>query len=211
VKNLLPPNPLICLITDGTLTAENFREKSSATLRTIENAVQSNVSLIQIREKNLPAKFVFELTEKASQIARDSKKKLLVNDRADIAFLAGADGVHLTANSMPTEIVRQSFPDDFIIGVSCHTPEECARAKAAGANFVALAPIFSTPHKGAPKGLKVLRAVCENLAPFPVVALGGVDETNCESVLQIAAGYAAIRFLNERFSARRRRDAEKNK
>jgi thiamine-phosphate pyrophosphorylase len=204
VKNLLPPEPLIYLITDGTLTAENFREKSSATLRTIENAVRSNVSLIQIREKNLSARFVFELAEKAVQIARDSNTKLLINDRADIAFAAGADGVHLTANSIPTETVRRIFPDDFIIGVSCHTAAECARAKTAGANFIALAPIFPTPHKGAPKGLEFLRQVCENLKPFPVVALGGVDETNCESVLQIAAGYAAIRFLNEKFSTPQR-------
>jgi thiamine-phosphate pyrophosphorylase len=202
VKSLLPPPPLVYLITDGALTAGNFRKRSPETLRTIENAVRQKVSLVQIREKKLPAGLVCDLAARAARIVLDTQTKLLVNDRADIAFSSGADGVHLTADSIPAAVIRQYFPAGFIIGVSCHTFEECARAKTDGADFVTFSPVFASPGKGAPQGLKALREICERLKPFPVVALGGIDETNYESILPAAAGFAAIRFLNERFSKR---------
>lgn len=197
MKEFFRQKPLIYLITDGAATVENFSEKCARILRLIENAIEAKIRLIQIREKNLPAELIFELTESAARITRQSETKLLVNDRADIAYLAGADGVHLTSNSVPTEIVRRKFPKEFIVGVSCHTPEACAAAKADGADFATLSPIFFTPGKGEPKGSDVLRDVCERLKPFPVIALGGVDETNYESVLATAQGFAAIRFLND--------------
>ncbi|MEP6904408.1 MAG: thiamine phosphate synthase, partial [Actinomycetota bacterium] len=99
--------PLIYLITGGETTAENFRKKSLQILKLIEKAVEAEVSLIQIREKLLSAKMVFELAAKAAKITKNSKTKLLVNDRADIALAAEADGVHLPANSLSAELIRQ--------------------------------------------------------------------------------------------------------
>jgi thiamine-phosphate diphosphorylase len=108
VKRFFECKPLIYLITDGEMTAENFNEKSSQTLEIIEKAVESEISLIQIREKKLTAKLVFELTVKAAEITKNSNTKLLVNDRADIALAANADGVHLPANSLSVkEIFRR--------------------------------------------------------------------------------------------------------
>ena len=198
MRNFLPPEPLIYLITDGELTAGNFKEKSLKTLQTIELAVSVEISLVQIREKNLPARLVFELTERAARITRNSGTKLLVNDRADIALTANADGVHLTSASLPAEKIRRSYPEEFIIGVSCHTLDECFLAKNEGADFAVFSPIFFTPNKGAPKGLSALRKVCEKLKPFPIIALGGIDETNYKDVTAFgASGFAAIRFLND--------------
>ena len=193
--------PIIYLITSGKATTENFAKSSAQILRLIEIASASSVSLIQIREKQLPARLVFELAQKASRITRKTRTKLLVNDRADIALTAAADGVHLTANSIPVKIVRQIFPANFIIGVSAHTLEEAEKAMREEADFVTFSPIFETPSKaasGASQGVEKLREVCEKLAPFPIIALGGVDETNCASVLEAgASGFAAIRFLNK--------------
>jgi thiamine-phosphate pyrophosphorylase len=199
VKRFFECKPLIYLITDGEMTAENFNEKSSQTLEIIEKAVESEISLIQIREKKLTAKLVFELTVKAAEITKNSNTKLLVNDRADIALAANADGVHLPANSLSTQIIRANFPPDFIIGVSAHSSEEVKKAQLEGADFATFSPIFLTESKakyGAPQGITKLREVVQTIENFPVIALGGIDETNFWEVLQIADGFAAIRFLN---------------
>ncbi len=191
-------NPLIYLITDGKATVENFLEDKQRILEIIRLAVKAKISLVQIREKLLTAKLIFELTREAAEITKNTETKLLVNDRADIALAANADGVHLTENSLSAEFIRQSFGENFTIGVSSHTIEKAKIAKVQKADFVTFSPIFNTPNKGEPQGLEKLREVCEKLKPFPVVALGGIDETNYEEVLRNgASGFAAIRFLND--------------
>lgn len=199
-KNEFFDQSLIYLITKGTATAQNFPEKKKRLLKLIECAVSAEIHLIQIREKTLPARFVFEIASEAANIARQSKTKILVNDRADIALAANADGVHLTSNSIPTKQIRRSFPPEFIIGVSTHSAGEAQKAKTGGADFAVFSPVFATPSKkkyGKPKGLEKLREVCETLKDFPVIALGGVDKTNFREVLKSgASGFAAIRFLN---------------
>jgi len=190
--------PLIYLITDGEMTAQNFSQKKSQTLELIEIAAQSNISLIQIREKKLSARLVFELAREAVNLTQNTVTKLLVNDRADLALAANADGVHLTSRSLFADAIRRAFPKSFIIGVSTHTIEEAENAKRQGADFVTFSPIFSTPNKDKLQGVENLREVCEKLKPFPVIALGGIDETNYKSVLENgASGFAAIRFLND--------------
>ncbi len=189
--------PLIYLITEGEMTVENFTEKKSRTLEIIKRAVQTKISLIQIREKKLSARLAFELASEAAEITRGTKTKLLINDRADIAFAANADGVHLTSNSLSAATVRQDFPPHFIVGVSAHTIKEATVAKREKADFITFSPIFFSPDKGKLQGLEKLREVCETLKPFPVLALGGIDQTNYKSVLENgASGFAAIRFLN---------------
>lgn len=193
--------PLIYLITNGEITAENFREKFVETLRLIEKAVRAQVSSIQIREKQLSAKQVFELVSNAARITKNSKTKLLVNDRADIALAADADGVHLPANSLSAKIIRKNFPENFIIGVSAHSLKEVEKAKLDGADFATFSPIFATASKagyGAPHGVAKLREVVETLGEFPIIALGGIDENNFVEALKAgASGISAIRFLND--------------
>jgi thiamine-phosphate pyrophosphorylase len=193
----LLPRPLIYLITKGEMTAANYSAKKKETLETIKIAVENKISLIQIREKQLSARLVFELVQAAAQITKNSFTKLLVNDRADIALAARADGVHLTEKSLRAEVVRHVFPKDFIIGVSAHTLETALEAKKQKADFVVYSPIFQAPQKSAPQGLKKLAEVCEKAKPFPIIALGGINEANYQSVLNIAEGFAAIRFLND--------------
>lgn len=188
--------PLIYLITEGAATVENFSAQKRRILETIRRAVEARISLVQIREKLLSAKLVFELTSEATKITKNSNTKLLVNDRADIALAAKADGVHLTENSISAEIIRRSFGENFVIGISAHTIEKAETAKNQKADFVTFSPVFETPNKGRAQGLEKLREVCEKLKPFPVLALGGIDETNYRKVLENgASGFAAIRFL----------------
>lgn len=191
--------PLIYLITKGEATASDFHEKRAEIIETIRIAVEAEVSIIQIREKNLPASLLCELTVEAAAVTRGSATRLLVNDRADIALAAKADGVHLSAHSLPVNVIRRCFPHAFLIGVSTHTLDAAVNASANGADFVVFGPVFETPGKGEPQGIGKLSEVCEKLNPFPVLALGGIDETNVLSVLKAgASGFAAIRWLNER-------------
>ena len=195
---------LIYLITDGTAAAENFTEKKLKILQLIKTAVETNISLIQIREKKLPARMVFELASEAVRITKNSQTKILINDRADIALAANANGVHLTAKSLSAEIIRNKFPENFIVGVSAHTIEQAEATKDQRADFVTFSPIFASPGKGEAQGIEKLKKVCAQLNSFPVIALGGIDETNFREVLKSgASGFAAIRFLNDENNLRK--------
>lgn len=193
--------PIIYLITKGNLTEGNFRGESANTLQIIESAIESNISLIQIREKQLRAKLIFALALKAVNLAKNTTTKVLINERFDIALATSADGVHLTSNSIPTEIVRQIVPRDFIVGVSTHSLEKAKQSRDRGADFVTYSPIFVTRSKvnyGETKGLVNLNDVCGQLGKFPVLALGGVHKENYQSVIENgASGFAGISFLND--------------
>jgi len=191
------PNPIIYLITNGETKDENFAENKYSILKLIKIAVEAKVSIIQIREKKIPARLVFELVSEAVKITKNTETNLLVNDRADVALAAGADGVQLTSTSLSCAVIRQNFPQNFIVGVSAHTFEKAFEAKAQKADFVTYSPIFRVPEKGESKGLDELSKICKRLDPFPVIALGGINETNYASVLESGArGFAAIRFLS---------------
>ncbi len=194
--------PLIYLISDNSLTDTNFGEDSKRFLDLVSAAVEAKIALIQIREKQLSGKNLFYLAGCAAQITQNTQTLLLVNDRADVALAAAADGVQLTANSLTAKTIRKNFPEDFIIGVSAHSLSEIKSAAATGANFATFGPIFPTPSKAhynlPPQGVEKLEEICAAVGNFPIIALGGIDETNFAAVLQAgASGVAAIRFLND--------------
>jgi len=119
--------------------------------------------------------------------------------------------VHLRSDSISAKVVRGAFPD-LLIGVSVHSYEKAAEARAAGADFVTLAPVFPTPGKGKPLGWEEFVRIGGELKPFPVVALGGIDATNYEKVLASGGGgFAAIRFLNDAENLRKVLRAVKTK
>jgi len=165
--------------------------------------VSAKIDLIQIREKQLSTKVLYQLSTSAARITSGSPTKLLVNDRADVAATAGADGVHLTTLSLPSEVIRNNFGAEFLIGVSTHSLAEAAAAQGGGSDFVVFGPVFGTPAKqqyGEPVGLTELRKVTSELNPFPVLALGGVTMDKVADCIDAgAAGIAAIRMLNNRW------------
>jgi thiamine-phosphate pyrophosphorylase len=151
---------------------------------------------------------------------RPPASALLINSRTDVALACGAAGVHLPANDVSPEevravwagkcgagapstssgqaLAREISPQDPLIAVSCHSPEEVSRAAANKATFAVFAPVFDkkdTPGIS-PVGLDALRQACH--ANIPVLALGGVTLQNAESCLKAgAAGIAAIRLFQE--------------
>lgn len=161
----------------------------------------AGVDLVQIREKNLNANVLYELSASAAQVTRGSATRLLINDRPDIAVAAGADGVHLTTHSLPTDVVRRTFGDEFLIGVSTHSAHEAGVARRGGADFVVFGPVFETASKseyGAPQGITNLEQVSRDLSLFPVLALGGLTIGNFAACFEAGAqGIAAIRMFGD--------------
>ena len=195
--------PLVYAITDGRGTDDLFPDTLVKITRQVAEAVDEDVSMVQIREKHLSGRHLFELASACVAITRGSRTNLLINDRADIASAAGADGVHLTGTSIPASVVRSSFGSDLLIGVSTHTGEEALAARREGADFVVYGPVFETPGKGSPIGTGQLNLLCSALAPFPVIALGGIDAMNCGTVIRAGvAGVAGIRSFTNRAAFR---------
>ncbi|HUR98149.1 MAG TPA: thiamine phosphate synthase [Pyrinomonadaceae bacterium] len=197
-------SPLICLITKGELTTSNFKTKAPALVSLIEEAVAAGVNLVQIREKNLPARLLGDLVSGTVRTISHSMARVVVNDRVDVALACGEGGVHLGQNSMSPSLLREKFGARLLIGVSTHSLAEARSALEADANYIVFGPVFETPSKGPAVGIKTLAAVCEAVRPFPVLALGGVDDTNVEIVRQAgAAGIAAIRSMHDPESRRK--------
>src|SRR6266536_1004885 len=195
--------PIIYLITSGETTYQTTAASKEfiRLLKLVEAAVVARVSLLQLREKNLTTRVLYDLAIKAAAITRDSSTRLLVNDRADVASAAEADGVHLTTQSIETSVVRQTFGDQFLIGTSAHSPPEIHKAFADKADFAVFGPVFDTPSKGtygSAQGLTKLAQVTAEVKPFPVLALGGVTLDKVADCFRAgASGIAVILLLNE--------------
>lgn len=195
--------PILYLITRGasTETTTPGSPEFKQILDQVSAAIASGLELIQLREKRLTARVLFELVEQSVALARGSATRLLVNDRADVAAAAGADGVHLTTKSIDAKAIRRTFGEDFLIGASTHSLAEAEVAKESGADFVVFGPVFATPSKedyGLPAGLAKLEDVAKNLAPFPVIALGGIHHANAQDCLRAgASGIAGISLFED--------------
>ena len=200
---LNPNRPLLYLITSGATNEQTTSSSSeySEVLRLTEAAVAAGIDLVQIREKRLNLRVLFELASHAAEITRETSTQLLINDRADIAAGADAGGVHLTTQSLPVAAVRASFGPQLLIGVSTHSAEEAEAARAGGADFIVFGPVFEPLSKpyGLPVGLQALSQVVSAVAPLPVIALGGIDLGNvAECARAGAAGVAAITMFKDR-------------
>jgi len=190
--------PLTYLITKGEAASARFSESSREILSVLELAVEAAISLIQIREKHITTKQLFKLASEAAAVVSGSETKLMVNGRIDVALATGADGVHLPEGGMPVGAIRNICPAQFLIGASVHTLNAAQAAKEGGADFVLFGPVFDSIGKTG-VGLESLANVCKSLDGFPVLAIGGINESTYQSVLKHGArGYAAIRYLNDK-------------
>jgi thiamine-phosphate pyrophosphorylase len=177
-----------CLITDGTASADESRwmEHKAAWLA-------EGVDLIQIRERDLSARRLAELTRKVLGLANPQGTKILVNDRADVARACGAHGVHLRDGSVLPEFFSRP---EFIVSVACHSVVEAKKIR--GADFVILAPIFNPLSKSDARPALGVTAITELSAATrtPVLALGGITADNARQCMEAgAAGVAGISYF----------------
>lgn len=193
---------LLCYVTDRKLMDSS--QRAATLLPEIARVASASLDWIQIREKDLPAKELFDLARRAiAAVPRTTN--ILINDRLDVAVASRAAGVHLGAASLPVaEAARWcragNAPPDFRIGVSCHTLREAVEAESAGASYIFFGPVYETPSKaqfGPPQGIEHLAEVCKSVS-IPVFAIGGINEENAAACVRAgAAGIAAIRLFQE--------------
>jgi thiamine-phosphate pyrophosphorylase len=196
--------PIICYVTDS--KALNARDTGAKILSQIRQALLAGADWVQVREKFLTTHELLDLVRKAVEAAIEcGSARIVVNDRIDVALAGGAHGVHLGHTSIPTREAGRWYrsgnaPDDFLVGVSCHSLEEALQAQQDGARYLFFGPIFETPSKlpfGQPQGLEKLGEVCRGVET-PVIAIGGVNDKNAiECIRAGAAGIAAIRLFQE--------------
>lgn len=157
----------------------------------LSEAVGAGIDIIQLREHDLPAATLRELTRNVSSLCDGAPTRVLVNDRADVALVAGAHGVHLRDDHWSAPRVRALNPA-WIIGRSVH--DETTAPVVSGIDFVVFGAVFGSAGKPA-RGVDALR-VMAGASPVPVVAIGGVTVDNAPLAMAGgAAGVAAIRMF----------------
>jgi thiamine-phosphate pyrophosphorylase len=159
-------------------------------------AAHAGVDAVQVREGDLPDADLVRLVRAIVDAVADTRARVLVSDRVDVALAARASGVHLPGDSVPASRVRALVPDGFLIGRSVHSLEEIDRAWAdGGCNHVLFGTVF--PSRGKPEGhpvagLDALRAACAR-SPLPVIAIGGMTDARAADVESAgAAGLAGV-------------------
>jgi len=177
------------------LAISDRRGLGAVTLAAWGQALASaGIPAVQLREKDLPDRAVYELLRELRRALPATR--LLANGRGDLAIAAGADGVHLPADGIPTAILRQRFGDALLIGRSTHSVDEVKREARSGADYVTFGPVFASPGKGEPVGLDALAAAAEQ--GISVLALGGVGIPELPRVAAVgAAGAAGIRLFQD--------------
>ena len=157
----------------------------------LEAAMRGGVDLVQIREKELPDRELLELLELAREVTARHGVPLVVNDRPDLAVVAGADCVHVGQDDLPVAAARRfGLP----VGLSTHSPEQIERADA---DYLGVGPVYATPTKlGRPAvGLGLVRYAAEH-ARTPWFAIGGIDAaTAAEAVAAGAERLAVVRAI----------------
>jgi thiamine-phosphate pyrophosphorylase len=149
--------------------------------------------LVQLREKTMPLGDLLPLARSLARRCREVGALLIVNDRADLALAAGADGLHVGQDDLPARQARGLLRSGMILGVSTHDPEQARRAVADGADYVAVGSIFPTTTKAGFQlvGPELIRRVRLEV-PVPLVGIGGITVENAPSVLGAGADAVAV-------------------
>ena len=193
-------------ITDRRQFPGDVREQERRLLEKIAECAAAGVDMVQLREKDLGAGAMEELALKAMAEVAESRTRLLINSRTDVALACGAHGAHLPADDLAASDVRAIFArasvSEPVIGVSAHSRAEVASAEAHGADFAVFGPVFEKGGTANNKGLDELRRICHRTEaaqpPMPVLALGGITVDNAQLCAEAgAAGIAAIRLFQQ--------------
>lgn len=170
------------------------RERRLEPLALLSAFVAGGARLIQLRDKSSSSAAQLTLARAAVAAAHASGAQLIVNDRADIARLAGADGVHVGQDDLAVDEVRGIVGDAAIVGLSTHDESQLSAAVRSSATYVAVGPIYGTSSKEtgySPRGLDLVRRAAA--LGRPIVAIGGITLERAPEVM--AAGAASVAVI----------------
>ncbi len=180
--------PKIYPLTDTGLSALTHAEQVSA-------LIEGGARFIQIREKNASADEFYRSVAASKEIADRYEANIIVNDRVDIAMAAGAHGVHLGQTDLPPVKTRKLLGEEAIIGISTHSIEQAVQALEIPVDYIAFGPVWPTRTKEDPDpvvGLELLGEVKRIAGQIPVVAIGGINQSNVAATLSAGADSAAV-------------------
>jgi thiamine-phosphate pyrophosphorylase len=154
----------------------------------------AGVRLLQYRDKSASARDLLKTSRELVSSLNSYGTSLIVNDRPDVAALAGAAGVHVGQEDLEPEQARIVVGEERWVGVSTHNLEQFRRAATTSADYIAVGPIFATTSKANPDpvvGLELLRQV-RTLTDKPIVAIGGITLERAASVIAAGADSVAV-------------------
>jgi thiamine-phosphate pyrophosphorylase len=158
-------------------------------------ALEGGASMLQWRDKRREKGDQLSEARAMRELCIERDALFIVNDHVDLALAVGADGVHLGQHDLPVEVVRRIVPEVFIIGASTNNAAEARAAEAAGASYVAVGAIFPTASKAPERTRPASPAVLREVKPavsVPVVAIGGIDASNVDQVIEAGADAVAV-------------------
>ncbi len=163
-------------------------------LELTEMAIDGGAHTIQFRQKNGSTRELITVATEMRRLCANKGATFIVNDRIDVAIAADADGVHLGQDDFPIPLARKLLGEDRIIGGSAATVEEIETCIREGADYVGFGPVYPTGSKddaGPVSGIDFLKRIVSS-TPVPVIAIGGIDETNAAPVMAAGAHGIAV-------------------
>jgi thiamine-phosphate pyrophosphorylase len=157
-------------------------------------ALDGGADAIQLRDKSSTSLKLCRLAAEIHPMARKFGAVFVINDRADVALAAGADGVHVGPEDLPARECRRLLPRPLVLGVSAGTREEARKAEKEGADYVGVGPVFPTatkPDAGQAIGLEQLAAIAHAVS-IPTIGIGGITLDNVAGVIEAGAAGAAV-------------------
>ena len=179
------------------LVTNRYQDPLETFLKKVEQACQSGVTMIQLREKQLTTNQYYELAKMVKQITDTYQVPLIIDDRLDVCLAVDAAGLHIGDDGLPVSVARQVLGTEKILGVTAKTVKRALEAEESGADYLGTGAIFPTTTKeNAPITLiSTLKDICQAVG-IPVVAIGGLT---CENIHQLSgtgiAGIAVVRDL----------------
>ena len=173
----------------------NVRMTNLTHVEQVRRLCEGGAEFIQLREKNASSPDFYEAAKEAIKFARSQNVKIIINDRVDIALALSADGVHLGQDDLPPENARKILGGEAVIGFSTHNLKQAIEAVKLPIDYLAIGPVFATHTKENPDEvveIEIVKKVRTAIGDFPLVAIGGINSSNFQSVLDAGADSVAI-------------------
>jgi len=161
-------------------------------LQVLKDSVRSGIDIVQLRDKKGSAKEILDFCRKVLRITKH-KIPFIVNDRADLAFFSGADGLHVGQDDLECVLARKMMGQGKMVGVSCQNLAQALKAQAQGADYIGFGSVFETQTKPGRQAmdLDLLQKVIKKVQ-VPVFPIGGISRENIKKLIPLGVTRVAV-------------------